>query len=80
MGDEAKVNQCPFKFTLCFSIFAANVVMYAKIIIRLGDRTVSDTPSDRSVTDVRKQIAVMLTVNGIVFFMSHIPVGRQSPL
>ena len=61
----------PYIFTLTI-----NIVFYAKIIIRLSNRVVlkNEEKKDKSDTDkVRNQVARMLIINGLVFFICLTP-------
>ena len=51
--------------------------MYAAIVFTLGNRgTVGeDSEKDKRADKVRNQVARMLVVNGIIFFLLHLPVS-----
>ena len=56
-------------------LIPASLIMYARIIYTLGHREISSGQGDKKVVDVKKQVTVMLIINGVVFFLLHVTVS-----
>ena len=62
---------------LFFAAMFTSCITYARIIAALSKRDATNLQSNQSNTkkdDVRRQVAIMLIVNGIIFFVCQIPV------
>ena len=55
--------------------FSGNLFMFGKILQKLSNRSISEGDMESRTASVRNQVAMMLVVNGLVFFLLHLPVS-----
>ncbi len=75
LGEEVRIISMFFFLSLFFAVLIVNIVMYGGIIKALNPKRRAGTSSgtNSSRTLVRNQVARMLVITGIVYFLCHLP-------